>query len=323
MMRVGLIRNPNSQRNRRLGDRLGEVVVPKRVELLRIDAASADDVSAVVREYGARGVTHLVVDGGDGTLRDAMTALPPAFGTRLPTLMLVAGGNANLATSDVGGAGHGPQALQRLLDSLAGGEPGVVHHRQPIELRWSDASRTPVLGFFVGAAAFYKGWKLALGSVHERGFLHGPAVAATMAGALWQTMAGGPRSEWQAGTMMGIAVDGGLEREGRRFLFLATSLNRLYNGLWPFYDHGDAPLRWLDIDAPPRRFMRSLPGLLRGRPGRWMRESDAYRSGGAQSLALRLEAPLVVDGEAYTPGPYGCVELHAGPRIAFYSPSPT
>lgn len=322
MIRVGLIRNPNSQRNRRLGDRLGEVVVPKSVELLRIDASSVDDVPAVVREYGARGVTHLVVDGGDGTLREAMSALPAAFGPQLPTLMLVAGGNANLATSDVGGAGHGPEALQKLLDSLAAGAEGVVHHRQPIELRWPDGTRPPVLGFFVGAAAFYKGWKLALGSVHEKGFLHGPAVAVTMAGALWQTMAGGPRSDWQAGTMMGIGVDGVPEREGRRFLFLATSLQRLYNGLWPFYDHGDAPLRWLDIDAPPPRFMRSLPGLLRGRPNDWMRNSGSYRSGGAQSLALRLEAPLVVDGEAYLPGPYGGIELHAGPRIAFYSPSP-
>ncbi len=206
MMRIGLIRNPNSQRNRRIGDRLGEVVVPRQVELLRIDAATADDVPAVVREYGARGVTHLIVDGGDGTLREAMTALPPAFGTRLPTLSLVAGGNANLATSDVGGAGHGPQALQRLLDALANGQRGHVEERQPIELRWPDGSRPPVLGFFVGAAAFYKGWKLALGAVHDRGFMHGPAVAATMAGALWQTMAGGPRSDWQAGTMMGIAV---------------------------------------------------------------------------------------------------------------------
>lgn len=322
MIRVGLIRNPNSQRNRRLGDRLGEVVVPKSVELLRIDAGSVDDVPAVVREYGARGVTHLVVDGGDGTLREAMSALPAAFGPQLPTLMLVAGGNANLATSDVGGAGHGPEALQKLLDSLASGAEGVVNHRQPIELRWPDGARPPVLGFFVGAAAFYKGWKLALGSVHEKGFLHGPAVAVTMAGALWQTMAGGPRSDWQAGTMMGIGVDGVSEREGRRFLFLATSLHRLYNGLWPFYSHGDAPLRWLDIDAPPPRFMRSLPGLLRGRPSDWMRNSGSYRSGGAQSLALRLEAPLVVDGEAYLPGPYGGIELHAGPRIAFYSPSP-
>ncbi|WP_051144318.1 diacylglycerol/lipid kinase family protein [Nevskia ramosa] len=322
MMRIGLIRNPNSQRNRRIGDRLGEVVVPRQVELLRIDAATADDVPAVVREYGARGVTHLIVDGGDGTLREAMTALPPAFGTRLPMLSLVAGGNANLATSDVGGAGHGPQALQRLLDALASGQRGHVAERQPIELRWPDGSRPPVLGFFVGAAAFYKGWKLALGAVHDRGFMHGPAVAATMAGALWQTLAGGPHSDWQAGTMMGIAVDGAPEREGARFLFLATSLHSLFNGLWPFYDHGDSPLRWLDIDAPPPRFVRSLPGLLRGKPSHWMRHSHAYRSGGAQSLALRLQAPLVVDGEAYTAGPYGFVELHTGPRIAFYSPSP-
>ncbi len=320
-MRVGLIRNPNSQRNRRVGDRLSEVVVPNGVALLRLDPRSADDIPGVVAEYAGRGLSHLIVDGGDGTLRDVMTALPAAFPERLPTLMLMAGGNANLATHDVGGGDHGPAALQRLLDTLAAGG-GEIRRRQPIETRWPDGSRPPVLGFFIGAAAFYRGWRLALGAVHDKGFLHGPALFVTMASALWQTLAGGRGNEWQAGVSMGIGVDGSAVEDRQRFLFLTTSLHRLFGGLWPFYDHGEAPLRWLDIDAPPPRFTRSLPGLLRGQPSRWMRESPAYRSGGAQQMALRLEAPLVIDGEAYTPGAYGEVELRAGPALDFFSSGP-
>lgn len=320
-MRVGIIRNPNSQRNRRIGDRLSEVVVPQGVEFVRFDPRTVDDVPSVVAEYAGRGLSHLIVDGGDGTLRDVMTALPAAFPERLPTLMLMAGGNANLATNDVGGAGHGPQALQRLLDALARGG-GEILRRQPIETRWADASKPPVLGFFIGAAAFYKGWRLALGSVHDKGFLHGPALVATLAGALWQTLAGGATNDWQSGVTLGIGVDGVAIEDRQRFLFLATSLHRLFGGLWPFYDHGDAPLRWLDIDAPPPRFTRNLPGLLRGKPSRWLRASGAYRSGGAETVSLRLETPLVIDGEAYTPGPYGEVELRAGPKLDFFSPGP-
>ena len=321
-MRVGIIRNPNSQRNRRIGDRLAEVVLPRGVELVRLDPRSVDDVPSVVAEYASRGLSHLIVDGGDGTLRDVMTALPAAFPERLPTLMLMAGGNANLATNDLGGAGHGPEALQRLLDTLASGG-GEIRSRQPIETRWPDGSKPPVLGFFIGAAAFYKGWRLALGAVHDKGFLHGPALFVTMASALWQTLAGGASNEWQSGVTLGIGVDGAVVEDRQRFLFLATSLHCLFGGLWPFYDHGEAALRWLDIDAPPPRFTRSLPGLLRGKPSRWMREAEAYRSGGAQQIALRLEAPLVIDGEPYTPGPYGEVELHAGPLLHFFSPGPT
>lgn len=317
-MRVGLIRNPNSQRNRRTGDRLAEVVVPAGVELIRLDPASADDVPQVVAEYAGRGLTHLIVDGGDGTLRDVMTALPAAFPEQLPTLMLMAGGNANLATNDVGGGQHGPAALQRLLDAVASGG-GEIRERRPIRTRWPDEDRRPVLGFFVGAAAFYKGWKLALGAVHEKGFLHGPALVVTMTGALIQTLAGGRHNEWQAGTPMGIGVDDAVVAERQRFLFLCTSLHRLFGGLWPFWDHGDASLRWLDIDAPPPRFTRSLPGLLRGRPSPRMRETGAYRSGGARRIALRLEAPLVIDGEAYTPGAFGEVELSEGPLLRFLS----
>ena len=320
-MRVGLIRNPNSQRNRRTGDRLSDVVVPAGVELVRIDPRSADDVPQAVAEQAGRGLTHLIVDGGDGTLRDVMTALPAAFPDHLPTLMLMAGGNANLATNDVGGAAHGPAALQALLEAVAGGH-GEIRERRPILTRWPDDGRRPVLGFFVGAAAFYKGWKLALGSVHQKGFLHGPALFVTMASAVLQTLAGGRRNEWQAGTPMGIGVDGAAVEDRQRFLFLATSLHGLFGGLWPFYDHGEASLRWLDIDAPPPRFTRSLPGLLRGRPNAWMRQSGAYRSGGAGRIALRLEAPLVIDGEAYTQGPYGEVELAEGPLLRFLSVPP-
>jgi hypothetical protein len=320
-MRVGLIRNPHSQRNRRTGDRLSEVVVPAGVELIRLDPTSADDVPQVVAEYAGRGLTHLIVDGGDGTLRDVMTALPAAFPEALPTLMLMAGGNANLATHDLGGAAHGPDAMQRLLDALATGH-GEIRERQPIRTRWPDNDRRPVLGFFVGAAAFYKGWKLALGAVHDKGFMHGPALFVTMAGALIQTLAGGPRNDWQSGAALGLGVDGRAVAERQRFLFLATSLHQLFSGLWPFWDHGDAPLRWLDIDAPPPRFTRSLPGLLRGRPNAWMRQSGAYRSGGAKRIALRLEAPLVIDGEAYTQGPFGEVELAAGPVLRFFSVPP-
>jgi len=312
MIRIGIIRNPNSQRNKRLGDRLSSVVVPAGIELLRLDPRSADDVAEVVKAYGERGVTHLIVDGGDGTLRDVMSALPPAFGDRLPTLMLMSGGNANLTIQDVGGAGYGPDALQRLLGTLVTGQGARRVQRRPVELRWPDTARPPVLGFFVGAAAFHKGWKLAVGAVHDRGLLHGPAVMATMASAVWQTLAGGPTSEWQAGTTMGIGVDDEPEREGKRFVFLCTSLHRLFNGIYPFFDHGESALRWLDVDAPPQRLTRSLPALLKGRPSAWMRESGLYRSGGAQKLSLRIEGPLVVDGEAHTPGVYGRVELHAG-----------
>lgn len=316
---VGLIRNPNSQRNRDR-DGGGRGAVGNDIEVIEIEPRSSDDISEVVAEMYANGVSHLVVDGGDGTLRDVMTALPAAYGTRLPTLTVFAGGNANLAAADVGSGGHGPDALPALLRSLGTAGAGRRQRRRPIMVRWPDDSRQPVLGFFIGASGFYRAWKLALGPIRQRGLLHGAGIAGTLIASAWKTLARGRDNEWQAGMPMDVAIDTVTGPEGARFVFLATSLHQLFGNLWPFFDHGEKTLRWLDIDAPPPRFARALPALLRGRPKPWMRASGAYRSGGADHIELRLETPLVIDGEAYTPGAYGIVELMAGPEIEFYTP---
>lgn len=319
VLRLGLIRNRNSQRNR---ERAEAEALPQveGIELTAIEPRSIDDLPEVVRALHAQGVRHLVVDGGDGTLREVMSALPPIYGTALPTLTLLAGGNANLTSSDVGTPGHGADALRALMHALREPDGGQRMRRRPVEVRWPDGSRAPVLGFFVGAAGFYRGWKIAVGSVRDRGFLHGAGVAVALAAAAWQALTGSSRNEWQAGQPMDVEIDGEANPEGARFLFLATSLHHLFGPLWPFFDHGEHTLRWLDVAAPPPRFALALPALLRGQPKPWMRASGAYRSGGAERIALRLESPLVIDGEAFTPGPYGVVELHSGPEIEFYTP---
>jgi len=318
VVRLGMIRNPNSQRNRARGTE--NVPQVDGIELIEITPRSADDLQEVVAAMSARDVRHLVIDGGDGTLREVMSALLPVYGTNLPTITLLAGGNANLTASDVGTPGHGAAALVSLMTSLATRRGGQRVRRRPIEVRWPDDSHAPVLGFYVGAAGFYRGWKLAVGTVRDRGFFHGAGVSMALAAAAWKALRGGSKNEWQAGMPMDVAIDHEPEAEGARFLFMATSLHHLYGTIWPFFDHGDRTLRWLDIDAAPPRFALALPALLRGKPTEWMRRSGAYRSGGADHIELRLESPLVIDGEAFTPGAYGVVELCSGPEIEFYTP---
>ncbi len=319
-IRLGVIRNPNSQRNRLLKP-AAAAPLPFGAEVIETEPGSIDHLPEVLADFARRGIAHIVVDGGDGTLREVMTALMPAYGQNLPTVTLFSSGNANLTSADVGSAGHGPAAMSALLQSLATPGAGRRVRRRPIEVRWPDGSHAPVLGFFVGAAGFYRGWKLAVGGVRDRGYLHGAGVSIALAAAAWQTLTGGRKNEWQVGMPMDVSIDKGPAAEGHRFLFMTTSLHRLFGNLWPFFDHGQQTLRWLDIDAHPPRFARALPALLRGKPKPWMRDSGAYRSGGADHIELRLESPLVIDGEAFTPGAYGIVELCSGPEIEFYTPT--
>ncbi|MCK9193622.1 MAG: hypothetical protein M0P19_07090 [Nevskia sp.] len=322
-IRIGVIRNPQSQRNRKnpRGYAAAAVTTPANIQLAIVEPASPQDLPQVLVGFAQSRINHVVVDGGDGTLRDVLSLLPAIYGAKLPKITVFAGGNANLAAADIGVKGHGARALQQLLTALARTDGGRYERRHMLMAHWPDGSHAPVMGFFAGTAGFYRGWKMAMGPVSRRGLLHGPAVAVTMLGALWQTVAGSHGNVWKSGAPMVIGIDDGAPGEGARFLFLATSLHRMYGSLWPFFDHGDAVLRWLDIDAHAPRLGRALLSLLRGRPLPWLRASGAYRSGGAQQrITLRLTEPLVVDGEAYAPGADGLIELRPGPEFEFYLP---
>lgn len=319
--RIGVIRNPRSQRNRVAGDTATEPEVRSgRVRLYQPLTPQA--LAEALCECRDAGIAHLVVDGGDGTLREVMSALPAVYGTALPTLSLIASGNTNLAVADVGGFVRGPQALAQLVATLDCRAPSRTSERTVIEAVWPDGSHPPVCGFFLGSAGYLRGWRMAHADVHRRGLWHQWGVAATVAGAAWQVITGRPDSDWQRGSPLALAVDGAAPREGARFVFIATSLDTLFMGLWPFWDQdGDGPLRWLDIDAPPPRFGRNLRRLLRGQPTEFMRASGAYRSGRARSIELCLQEELVIDGEAYPPGADGRITLRAGARFRFHAPA--
>ena len=104
----------------------------------------------------------------------------------------------------------------------------------------------------------------------------------------------------------------------RRFLLLATTLDRLMLGLRPFWGDGRGAVRWLDVQAPPRRLAAALWAGGRGRPEPWM-AAAGYNSGRAERLRVAMDEPFVLDGEVFEPGPGG-VLLSAPDRVAFVSP---
>lgn len=319
MIRAGVIRNPKSQRNKAQPQRDREV--PEGVTLAMPFTPRA--LAETLREFAAVGIRDLMVDGGDGTLRDVLCQLPQAYGEAWPRIALCASGNTNLAVADVGGFTRGDLAIARWVRTLSGETPARQSLRQPIEVSWPDGSRPPVFGFFVGCANYSRAVAMATGGVREKGFFHGWAVSATIAGAAWKVLAGGKDNDWQRGSTVAVAIDGAAPRCAPRFVVLATSLDTLLMGLWPFWSDKDeqGPLHWLDIDAPAPQFGRALPSLLRGKLKPWMRASGAYRSGRAHSVLLTLDEPLIIDGEPFAPDGNGQLLLRAGPKVQFHAPA--
>ncbi len=319
---IGVIRNPKSQRNRTrpLATPVPLAPQPLPCGVTLAMPATPQELAETLSQFAALGIQHLLIDGGDGTLRDVLGALPAAYGTNWPTLALCASGNTNLAAMDVGSFAHGPEAIAQFHAAVAG--KARYSTRRTIAVRWPDGSRPPVFSFFVGCANYARGVQMATGALRKRGFFHSWAIAATIAAAAWQVLTGAKDSDWQRGSALTLAVDDAAAVTAPRFIVLATSLEKLMLGLWPFWSEADADgsLHWLDIRAPAPRFGRALPALLRGQPKPWMHASAAYHSGRAERLLLTLAEPLIIDGEAYLPDSHGQLELRAGPEVHFFAP---
>ena len=190
-----------------------------------------------------------------------------------------------------------------------------------LEVARPGLDEAPMRGFLFGAGAFTAAKALADDRLHGRGIHDRLAVALALAGTAFRVL-GRRDHPLRAGFGAELSVDGHPTPRGARFLLLATPLDRLMLGLWPFWGGGDGPLRWLDVPAPPERLAAALLAARRNREGRempaWM-ASAGYGSGRAGRISLRLDVPFVLDGEVYEPGPEGLL-LSAPVTVAFAVP---
>lgn len=264
--------------------------------------AAPADLPALGRALGTfadNGVDLLIISGGDGTLRDVLSAFPPAYAAHPPELAILSAGNTNLAARVLGSAGSGEAALDRVI---AAAQAGRLHRKScpVLEVSWPDEpDRPPLMGFLFGAGGFTEAKTVANRTVRRGGLSHGLEVAATLGLTLLRLLFG-RQSPLRQGWVMSLSVGGRPAVPGRRLLVMATTLDRLMFGLWPFWGRGSGGIRWLDIAAPPRRLVRGLIAMMLHRPRPWM-VRGGYRSGRGDAIRLMLDQPFILDGEAFDP----------------------
>jgi diacylglycerol kinase (ATP) len=305
-MRAGVIRNPQSHANRREGE-----VAPPRADVIFAQPETRLDVAGEVHRLAAAGCELLVIDGGDGTVREVLTALPSAFGDTPPLLSVVASGKTNILAFDLGV--RASWTLDAAL-AWAGRKDARIRLRSPLHVTRAGADEPPLIGFFFGAAGLVRAMHLASG-LHRAHVFHNISVALTVAGAVGQTARGDSDDVWHRGEDLALSIDDGPPLAGARLVSLATTLQRLPFRMRPFGAprHG---LKFLDADAPPRSLARAVPKLLWGRGEGWL-NARGYRRGDAQRLQFSLEGPVALDGEVY---PGGELIVTEGPPLRFLTP---
>lgn len=304
MMRPGVVRNPRSHANRH-GDRRRPPGV------LWAEPHGREALLEELKRFAAAGVNLVIVDGGDGTIRDVLSLIPAAFGQAHPVLAILASGKTNILALDLGG---GPGwTLEAVLRKAREDAPALMG-RPPLEVSWADPAQPPVRGFILGLGAFTRATEMSQ-RVNRMGAYHGLSVGLTLAGATMGALFGGDQAGWRRGVPAIAAIDDEAPVAGHRFALLATTLKRLPFGLKPFGPPRDG-MKVLDVDAPPKGLALALPTVLAGRGDRRLARKG-YRRRDAQSLTLDVAEGVVIDGERF---PGGEMIVRRGAPVRFLAP---
>lgn len=305
MIHAGVIRNLKSHRNRAAAP----ADMPPGV--LEVAPGEPDELYDALEWFARSGVDLVVIDGGDGTIRDVLSRVSRAYGDQLPKFAVLPSGKTNALALDLGvPLGTSVEAM------LKAAQKGAVRSksRACLEVIREGATEPEFRGYIFGLGAFVRGTELAQ-KTHGLGFFDNAAVGLTIASAGLRTLLGGPNDPWRRGERAALSQGGRPWEDHSWFLVLASTLKRFPMGLQPFGEPHEG-LKVLTVDAPPKRLWSAVPEILHGSTEPWL-ERAGYRRFDVPELRIACQGDFVLDGEIY---PGGDLTLRQGPELEFLLP---
>ncbi|MDP5103297.1 MAG: hypothetical protein NWP98_05175 [Erythrobacter sp.] len=314
---VGVIYNPRSHRN--LGADFDCGLCPH-VHIAQPRARA--QLPEALAEFAARGIDLLVINGGDGTVRDVLTCGQTIFGDDWPAIAVLPKGKTNALTVDLGIPND--WTLQDAIDAL---DHGQRVWRRPMAVSAVDdagkaAGVSRVAGFILGAGAFATATRSAQ-SAHRLGAFDSMVVAVTALWALLQSLFASRANPWRRGAKMRIglgASDAPMAHSGHgdpdmRQLLFASTLESLPAGIRPFGALRTG-LKLVAVDQISRRTTALVPLVVMGKIRNGLRQRGIHQLTASQ-FSLSIDDQFILDGEAFPAGDY---RIEQGPELAFVTP---
>ncbi len=309
-IRTGIICNPKSHRNRSSVESTKPFVSGT---VLAATPLTQAELAEVLADFKRLNIELLVIDGGDGTIRDVLTCGATIWTDAWPEVAIVPSGKTNALALDLGIPDD--WSLGRALTAA---RDGHVIARSPIEV--VRAGATPLRGFLFGAGAFVSATALAQ-RTHRAGAFKGVAVGLATGWAILQTLVGRASSEWRRGERMHVryadAAEAGeqADTDVARYILLASTLVRMPVGVRPFGRPREG-MKTLLVDSPPRRLALAAPLIVGGSSAAWL-DRAGYHHIDTPSFDLTIAAGFILDGEVY---PGGDLTVRQAPAIRFVVP---
>jgi hypothetical protein len=262
------------------------------------EARTFEGIADATRSAVADDAEIIVVNGGDGTVQTALTSMLRAPTALLPLLAVLPGGTTNTTARNVGYGRDPLAALRRLLaESAEGALGGRVERRAVLSV---DLAAGPQYAMMFGAGAVYDGIRFAreqLATHGMRGQLGAGIALATFVG---RVLTG------KAGTLFpplpaDVRLDGRALPPTRYFGMLASTMDRQFLGVSPYWGTEPGPIRFSALRDRPRHLARAIIPALRGRPSRWLQPELGYRSHNLEEVAITFDGGFTLDGELFAP----------------------
>jgi hypothetical protein len=298
-MRVGILHNPLSGRNRRKPNLFKEIL-SRYPEVPCVEVNTPANILEALKAFAQGQVNCVVVNAGDGTIQATMGAL---FHHRpfsaMPCLAVLPAGTANLIAGDVGLGKLEPNILdQFLMEAQSSTQKLSIESRPILRIRFPE-EREPLYGMFFGAGAIYHGTQMGLQTKQSIGRL-GEWGAGLILIKFLLALATGSRKGLNPITARVTAGDSRPPLQDEYLVLMVTTLNRLFLGMNPFWSNNSGPLRFTSLRVPYRYLWRVLPALLRGHSHPLATANHGYISENLSEIRLAFNSGFVLDGEVYS-----------------------
>jgi diacylglycerol kinase family enzyme len=277
--------------------------------------STLEDLGKVCQNFQARGIDHVGIVGGDGTITRTLTALVQSYGaTSLPRILVLRGGTINVLASNLGIFGQPKDILSDALDSFHANTPMVERNVRSLMVNGNLGFLVATTGAVRFLEAFYKNKTDALGAGVFFGGLLLDGLSGGLCGGQFQKLAEPEtlslRSQWQDKTTQKTITTP---------LVMASSLAKLPYGI-PFFpdlanrdDCGEV----VYAQHSGRRLVTDIAAALLNPRKR----HEALPTSCFQALDLRWNGPAnyTLDGELLRADD-GHVSITLGPIFRFCSP---
>jgi hypothetical protein len=286
-------------------------------DVLHIETESTRALPEALLEIARQNVNLLVVNGGDGTLQYTLTEILSGDDfEHIPMIAPLRGGRTNMTALDLGARSSPVKGLRGMLEDARAGRLAERIVDRPVLRVETAKSRQLQYGMFFGAGMIHRAIELTH-RLFPPGRSQGAFGAGLVTGGLILRASMRDRKGVLTPDKIQILLDGEVVPQGEFYLVIASSLQRLFLRMNPFWGSGRDGVRFSSIASNASRVRSAVPGILRGKPKPFVTPEHGFTSKNSKRAELHLDCGFTIDGELFEPIDDEVVTITADRRVTF------